>query len=127
MTQPDEIRKLLIVDDEEKVCQTLGQYFRLKGYEVLAVHDGPEALALAPAFHPDTVILDLLMPGMSGVETLKSLKELEPAARVIMLSGADHEEVAKGALKLGADFYVCKPANLGELERLVSGIVRVRT
>lgn len=114
-------RRVLIVDDEEKVCALLGQFFSLKGYDVRMVNRGEEALALAEAFHPDVVILDLLMPGMSGVETLKRLKQRQPTPKVVMLSAADHEDVAKGALGLGADFYVCKPADLTYLEMLVNG------
>ncbi|MBI3319942.1 MAG: response regulator [Candidatus Omnitrophica bacterium] len=114
-------RRILVVDDEVKLCQVLVQYFAYKGYEVRAVQRGDEALALADAFHPHVVLLDLLMPGMDGIATLKALKQLTPSPRVLMVSVADHEEVAKGALNLGADFYLCKPINLAELEHLVNG------
>ena len=66
-------RKLLIIDDERKLCAVLTQYFSLKGYEVRSVCRGEEALALLNAFPPDVVLLDLLMPGMSGIDTLKAL------------------------------------------------------
>jgi two-component system response regulator RegX3 len=114
-------RKILIVDDEPKVRQALAAYFTAKGFEVRMVADGQEALALADVFAPDVVLLDLLMPGMSGVELLKLFKQRHPAPKVIMVSAADHAHVAAGALQLGADAYVCKPAHLPELERLVSG------
>jgi len=120
--QPSESCKLLIIDDEQKICHLLGQYFSMKGYEVRTVYRGEEAVALVSAFHPDVVLLDLLMPGMSGVDTLRRLKQLHPTPRVIMLSAADDQEVAEGALKLGADCYICKPPNLRELERLVNGL-----
>jgi len=120
-SQEEAQRKLLIVDDEEKVCALLAQYFSLKGYAVRTACRGQEALALSTVFHPDVVLLDLLMPGMSGIDTLRNLKQLNPTPKVLMLSVADHEEVVKGALQLGADFYVCKPINLSELEHLVSG------
>lgn len=99
----------------------LAEYFSLKGYEVRNVNRGDEAVALAEVFHPTVVILDLLMPGMSGVETLKHLKQISPAPKVIMLSAADLSDVADGALKLGADSYVCKPPSLPQLERLARG------
>ena len=83
---------------------------------------GDEALALVSAFQPHVVLLDLLMPRMSGIDTLKRLKPLIPTTKAIMLSSADLEEVAEGALQLGADAYVCKPPNLSELEHLVSGV-----
>ena len=65
------VRKLLVVDDEEKICLLMQEYFSQKGFEVRTVCRGDEALALANVFHPDVVVLDLLMPGISGAETLK--------------------------------------------------------
>ena len=113
-------RKLLIVDDEEKVCHLLEQFFAHKGYTVRAVCGGDEAVALAEIFCPHVVLLDLQMPGMDGVQTLKRLKTLRPTPKVLMLSAVNHTEVITGALSLGADFYICKPVNLSELERLVN-------
>jgi DNA-binding response OmpR family regulator len=112
-------RRLLIVDDEQKICHLLVQHFSLKGYEVRGVLRGEEALAIAGVYRPDVVLLDLLMPGIDGVETLKGLKRLIPPPKVVMVSAADHEEVVKGTLRLGADFYVCKPIHFQELDELV--------
>ena len=114
--------RLLVVDDEQTMCLLLSKYFSSKGYEVRSVQRGEEAIALTGIFKPDVVLLDLLMPGMSGAEILKAIKKMQPAPRVIMLSAADHEDVIKGALALGADHYACKPVNFTELEHLVSGI-----
>ena len=113
--------KVLIVDDEEKICTMLREYFSHKRYDVRSVRRGAEALVLTDVFQPDVVVLDVLMPEMDGIETLKRLKTYHPSPKVIMLSVADNEEVARGALQLGADFYVCKPVDLSELERLVTG------
>jgi DNA-binding response OmpR family regulator len=120
-TGTDGPRRLLIVDDERKSGEALARYFGLKGYEVRAVMSGEEALALAEVFHPTVVLLDLLMPGKDGIETLKEFKHLYPGIRVIMLSGADLDDVVQGALKLGADSYVVKPPDLPQLERLING------
>lgn len=114
-------RKLLVVDDEDKIRDVLAQYFSLKGYDVRAASRGQEALALTTVFHPDVVLLDLLLPGLSGVDTLRALKQLNPPPKVLMISVADHDEVVQGALGFGADFYVCKPINLVQLEYLVKG------
>ena len=114
-------RRILIIDDEPKICEMLTRYFSLKGYDARSVCSGEEACALATAFQPHVVLLDLLMPGVNGVEVLKHFKQQLPAPRVIMLSAADHVGVAEGTLKLGADSYVCKPPDLAQLERLVSG------
>ena len=63
------------------------------------------------------------MPGLGGVETLKALKQMNPASRIVIISAADHDEVIRGVLKLGADFYLCKPIKLGELDQLVRTLV----
>ena len=118
---PTSLRRLLVVDDEDKIREMLIRFFTLKSYDVRGVAEGEEALALLDVFHPDVVLLDLLMPGLSGVDTLKQLKQRRPHLKVIILSAADLEQVAQGALALGADYYVCKPPSLGEIERLVSG------
>ena len=119
-------RRLLIVDDEQKICAMLAEHFSLKGYEVRMVGRGEEAVALAKAFNPHVVLLDLLMPGLSGADTLVELKRLTPAPRIMVISAADHEEVLDGLLEKGADFYVCKPLNLTELDHLVTGICPAR-
>jgi len=99
----------------------LSDYFLLHGHEVRVVASGEEALALADVYQPDVVLLDILMPGLDGIATLKHIKHTWPPVRVIIMSAVDHEEVIKGALRLGADFYVTKPVRLEELERYVNG------
>ena len=118
--------KLLVVDDEPKICHTLSGYFEHHGYEVRTVLRGEEAFALLDVFEPDVVLLDILMPGMDGVSVLKQLKQRCPSTKVIMLTAVNHDEVVKGALKLGADFYVTKPVNFSNLEHLVSGFLPSR-
>ncbi len=119
--QPNGHRKILIVDDEVKICRMLSEHFSLQGYEVSTARRGEDAMTMAYLVRPQVVLLDLLMPGpgMSGIDTLKQLKQLAPPPKIIMISAADHEEVIQGALNLGADRYVCKPLNLLELDLLV--------
>lgn len=114
-------RRLLVVDDEQRICLLLSEYFSMKGYDVRTVSRGEEALAILDVFQPTVVLLDLLMPGLGGIETLKQIKQRAPTLKVIMLSAADLEDVVQGALQLGADSYMCKPADLTQLERLISG------
>ncbi|MBI2884763.1 MAG: response regulator [Candidatus Omnitrophica bacterium] len=118
---PAHAPRMLVVDDEERIGHALSRHFSSRGYEVRTARRGEEALALTKVFPPDIVLLDLLMPGMNGIDTLKALKQLSPAPKVLMLSAADHDDVIKGALQLGADLYLPKPINLSELERLVQG------
>lgn len=111
--------KLLVVDDEEKITKLLAQHFSLNGYEVRIAYGGDEALATASEFHPNVVLLDLMMPMTSGVNTLKGLKQLTPTPKVLMVSAIDQEQIIKDVLRLGADHYVCKPINFNELDQLV--------
>lgn len=112
-------RRLLIVDDEERYARSLSAHLADKGYGIRVVCSGEEAVALAGVFQPNIVLLDLMMPGLGGVETLKALKEMNPASHIVIISAADHDEVIRGALKLGADFYLCKPIKLNELDQLI--------
>ena len=114
--------RLLIVDDEPKVAEMLVHMFTAKGYDAIAVGRGEDALALTDAFRPQTVLLDLLLPGMSGIDILKQLKQLSPPPRVIVVSGADLDEVVQGALRLGADAYVVKPVDVAKIEQLITGV-----
>lgn len=112
--------KLLVIDDEPKLCQMLAGFFTHRGYEVRSVNRGEEALALASVYRPHVVLLDLLMPGMNGVDTLRELKRLAPPPKIVMLSAATLDDVAQGAIKLGADAFISKPLKLDDLEHLVS-------
>lgn len=117
----DAPRRILVVDDDAKICCFLAEHFRVNGYEVREVQRGDEALAISRVFQPHVVLLDLLMPGMNGIETLRGLKHLPHPPKVLMVSVANHADVVKGALELGVDCYVCKPVNLSELDHLVDG------
>ena len=105
----------------------MARSFALKGYNVRAVCDGEEALALAPVFRPMVILLNLLMPGLSSVDVLKRLKQLVPPPKVILLGTMNHADIVKGALSLGADFYLCKPIHLPDIERLVQTCVAPST
>ena len=70
------MQRILIVDDEKMVQGVLREHLQRKGYKVLAVGSGPLALAHFPVFRPDVVLLDILMPGMNGIETLERIKHL---------------------------------------------------
>ena len=112
-------RKLLIVDDEAKINHVLAQHFALNGYDVRTARRADEAITAAGSFQPHVVLLDLMMPGTSGVNTLKELKQITPSSKILILSAIDNETIIKDTLRLGADFYVCKPFNFAELDQVV--------
>lgn len=119
--------KLLVVDDEEEIRQVLQEYLTAKGYRVSTARDGVQALEVIERDRPSLVLLDVRLPGMSGVELLQKIRSLDPEVGVIMLTGNDDVELARRTLKLGAFDYVRKPFDLNDLGRsiftqLVAGV-----
>jgi DNA-binding response OmpR family regulator len=109
---------LLVIDDDAQVQQLLKMYFEKKGMRVITAGSGEEALQ-AVAKNPVLAMLDVNMPGMDGVLTLRKLKAAKPDLQVVMMSGGGEKEMAHAALKLGAYDYVSKPFNLEYLETVV--------
>jgi DNA-binding NtrC family response regulator len=108
--------KILVVDDEINVIRLLQKFLTSKDYDVCTAADGRMAIEKVRELKPQIVLLDILMPGMSGVDTLKEIKKLEPDTVVIMVTAVSDEEIAKNSLRLGAFDYITKPINLDYLE-----------
>ena len=111
------MNKLLIVDDEAEICEFLKSFFEDRDYRVAVAHDGTQALDQADLFHPDVVLLDIQMPGMDGLQTLKKIKEKHPRVKVIMVTAVETQEKIEEAMRLGADNYITKPLSLEYLEK----------
>ena len=108
--------RLLIVDDDEQLRQTLARRFQRQGMAVAEAGSGEEALAKAAQRRCDVALLDLHLPGMSGIELLDKLKERQPELEAIMLTAHGSIETAIQAMKQGAYDYLTKPFHLPELE-----------
>jgi two-component system response regulator RegA len=106
---------LLIVDDDERFRERLTRAMRLRGFEVRAAASVDEALAFARLEAPEFAIIDLRMPGPSGLELIVQLKQLDPNTRIVMLTGFGSIATAVDAMRLGADHYLQKPATPDEL------------
>ncbi|GMV04736.1 MAG: sigma-54-dependent Fis family transcriptional regulator [Gemmatimonadota bacterium] len=107
--------KLLIVDDERSIREALLQVFEYEGHEVHGAADGPEALEAAERIRPDVIFLDVKMPGMDGIEALARLREADPAALVIMISGHGTIDTAVEATRKGAYDFLEKPLDTSRL------------
>ncbi len=107
--------KILLVDDNTEFLEVMSERIEHKGLEVETATSGPEALKKARETSYDAIVLDLVMPQMDGIETLKALREKNPELQVILMTG--HGTVQKGveAVKMGAMDFLEKPANLQEL------------
>lgn len=121
----NERRNLLVCDDEESSRLSLRIVFK-EDYNVLLAASGAEAIALAQEHAIDVAILDIRMAGLSGIETLQRLKQLDPAIEVIMLTSFETVETARQALRLGACDYQNKPFNLPTIRTAVANAIERR-
>jgi len=117
--RPSNRHRVLVVDDDAEFRAILGDYLQEKGFEVLQVAGGEEALCRIPEFRPRVVLLDIAMPGLSGVETLRRIKALPQETCVIMVSGIQDTETARRSLALGAADYVAKPVDFAYLDSVL--------
>jgi DNA-binding response OmpR family regulator len=108
------MRRMLIVEDERDLSDCLHDFFSAKGFAVASAFSGEEALEQLKQESPDVILLDILLPGLSGIEVLKRVKELHPTARVVMVSSVDHMEIKHQAHRYGAVGYVTKPFDFSE-------------
>ncbi len=118
--------KILIVEDEKDIVKMLDYNLKKEGFKVLAVSDGEGGLALANRELPDLVILDLMLPGMDGLEVCKALKKESKTASIpiIMLTAKSQESDKVIGLELGADDYVVKPFSPRELIARIKAVLR---
>jgi two-component system, OmpR family, response regulator VicR len=115
--------RILVVDDEPPIVDVLTYNLQRAGYEVLVAGDGLEALAAARREQPDLVVLDLMLPGLDGLEVCRALRR-ECSVPIIMLTALDGEVDRVVGLELGADDYVVKPFSVRELVARVKNILR---
>ena len=115
-------RRVLVIDDEVKFCAVVKEFLTGRGHEVTTVSNGREALSQFEHFAPDVILLDLVMPGFSGLDLLKLIRERPFPPKVILVTAVDDPEVAEQAMRLGAHTYVAKPVALETLERLITGV-----
>jgi DNA-binding response OmpR family regulator len=126
-TKPAEARnpaKILVVEDEPNMVAGLRDNFEFEGYEVITASDGIEGLERALAESPDLVVLDVMMPRMSGLEVCRQLRAKRASIPIIMLTARGQEVDKVVGLEIGADDYVTKPFSIRELLARVRAILR---
>jgi DNA-binding response OmpR family regulator len=116
--------KILIVEDEPAMVAGLRDNFEYEGYEVISAEDGVSGLERALSDNPDLVVLDVMMPRMSGLDVCKQLKAKRPSVPIIMLTARGQEIDKVVGLELGADDYVTKPFSVRELMARVKAVLR---
>ncbi len=107
--------RVLIVDDEEEFVEALSERLTMRDYDVTASLSGEEAIQKLIEYNFDVVILDVSMPGMSGIDALREIKRIKPLTEVIMLTGQAAVKTAIDGMKLGALDYLFKPCETEDL------------
>lgn len=115
--------KILVVDDEPVVAEVVGRYLKREGFEVATADDGEDALKLARDWAPDLVVLDLMLPGIDGLEVCRTLRQEGPLP-IVMLTARGEETDRIVGLELGADDYVVKPFSPRELVARIKAVLR---
>ena len=110
---------ILVVDDEPLVCDLLVRFLSLRGYRALGVKDGHDALRMVEDTPPDAILLDMIMPGLPGIDVLRALREKDYSGGIIIMTGSQNEELLEEAWKLGPQEILLKPV---DLERLLTAI-----
>jgi DNA-binding response OmpR family regulator len=115
--------KILVVDDEQSITDLLEYNLQRNGYQVVVAHEGHQALRLAQEEQPDLIVLDLMLPGLDGLDVCRALQR-EGSVPIVMLTARDEEVDRVVGLELGADDYVTKPFSVRELMARVKAVLR---
>jgi DNA-binding response OmpR family regulator len=118
------VSSVLVVDDDATVAEVVTGYLTRAGFDTAWAGDGASALSLAESMHPDLVVLDVMLPGVDGLEVCRRLRSTRPGLAVVMLSALGDEDDRVLGLQVGADDYVAKPFSPRELVLRVQSVLR---
>ena len=108
--------RVLVVEDSDSACDLIRDFLESKGYDVFLSRTGEDALAKVRELKPDVMLLDIVLPGIDGMEVLRRVRQFNDKIGIIMVTGINDESEAKEALKKGADNYLTKSINFDYLE-----------
>ena len=123
---PEQPARILVVDDEEMICILLTDVLSDEGYEVVTASDGQEAVDLLERERIDLIITDMVMPGLNGIEVLRTAKRLDPQRPVIVMTGYPSVETVRRLIRLGAEDYITKPFNVDIIKVTVAKLLEMR-
>ena len=115
--------KILVVDDDANICELLRLYLTKEGYQVTVANDGEEGLDKFNQVKPDMVLLDVMMPGMDGFETLEEIRK-ENSLPILMFTSKNDSISKVRGLRAGADDYLTKPFDMDELIARIASLIR---
>lgn len=111
----EQLVKILLIDDETEFTSALAERLRLRGYDATTTDDGESGIALIQKEDFNIIVLDLMMPGMSGLDTLQQTKKIKPDLPVILLTGHGSTKEGVEGMRLGATDYLMKPLDINDL------------
>lgn len=111
--------RILIADDDPEICTLLKIYLTEKGFKVFTALSGEDAISIAKKERPHIMLLDIIMPGMDGIEILKQIRDIDKEIHIVIISGFNDKKTANTTLKLGADDYIVKPIDLNYLDNVL--------
>jgi DNA-binding response OmpR family regulator len=114
--------RILVVDDEVDICDFVKNFFKERNFDVDVAYDGKEAISRVKARKPHIVLLDLKMPVMDGLDTLKAIRRIDDKIKVVMVTAVEDTAMAEETKRHGAVEYITKPLLLEQLERTVMTI-----
>jgi two-component system response regulator (stage 0 sporulation protein F) len=109
------LEKILVVDDEVFICELLDEFLSMQGYDVNTANCGEDAISMFKNIHPEVVLLDIRMPGITGIDVLEKIKNIDSNVKIIMLSAFGDVDTVHKTLQMGAFKYMQKPVDLGNL------------
>src|SRR5262245_36525722 len=127
MSEDARAARILIAEDEPNIVISLECLLKGAGYEVYVARDGGEALRMVESLHPDLVVLDIMLPSVSGFEVCRRIREQEPshATRILMLTARGREGELEKGMSAGANAYMTKPFATRELVRIVAELLQI--
>jgi DNA-binding NtrC family response regulator len=115
-----------VVDDDPGILEMLSEVVSRKGFKVVTVASGEQALEQLDKQHFDLIFLDLVLPGMSGAEALQAIKEKDKRAVVVIVTGYGDDPIAMDAMSLGPLFLIRKPFRVSDIVEVLNAVVKVR-
>ncbi len=122
----DKQMRILVVDDEPRICHLIEELLKLEGYQIDVSFSGIEALQMIRSFNYHLLLTDLEMPGVDGLELARKAKKQDPEIRVIMVAGNTAIDTTVQSLRHGVDIYITKPFNIFELKKAVKQTLHTR-
>ena len=119
--------KILVCDDERNICESVSLILEKEPYSLAFASNGKEVIKKVKEFKPEIVILDIKMPKLSGLDTIETIKSINPETKIIMISGYEQPEVIKEALSRGATDYLAKSFSGKQLKDAIQSALRKKS